>query len=471
MFWVFLSSLAVAAMYIAAFLCALQAASTARTPQGAVGWVVFLLATPFLAIPAYLFLGHHRISGYQVSRRESKRVIDGIRDFATTHAPDPEVSPVPFGPFEHCADMPVLRGNAMDLLINGEQTFDAIFDAIDDAKSYVLVQFYIIHDDTIGRALRDRLIAAAKRGLTVRLLTDGVGSYSLPASYLDTLRAGGVTVADPGAAPGPRHRFQINYRNHRKTVVIDGNSGFTGGLNVGDEYTGNDPTFGPWRDTHIRLTGPMVLQLQLIFAEDWHWATGEFLLDDLSWRTDRAAEDMPGLIVATGPSDLSETGSLMFFSAIASARNRLWIASPYFVPDTDIVTALRHAALRGVDVRLMVPDMADHHLPWLAAHAYFDAVRSDGVRIFRYIEGFMHQKVFVVDDDLAAVGTSNLDNRSFRLNFETMALFFDSRAAAQVDAMLREDFTRCFELTEDLSQQSPYVRWGAPVARLFAPLL
>lgn len=471
MFWVILSSAAVAAMYVAALFCALRAASTARTPQGAVGWVVFLLAAPFFAVPAYMFLGHHRMTGYQVSRRESKRVVDAIRDFAATHAPTSDNPSIQLAPFEHCADMPAIKGNAMALLLNGDQTFNALFSAIDAAKTYVLVQFYIIHDDEIGRALRDRLIAAAQRGVTVRFLTDGVGSYSLPTAYLDKLRSAGVSVADPSASPGPSHRFQINYRNHRKTVVVDGTTGFTGGLNVGDEYAGKDPAFGPWRDTHVQLSGPIVLQLQLIFAEDWHWATGEALLDNLNWQVEYAKDDMTGLIVATGPSDQSETGSLMFYAAIAAARERVWIASPYFVPDTDVVTALRHAALRGVDVRIMVPDMADHQLPWLAAHAYFDVVRSDGVRIFRYDQGFMHQKVFVVDDSLAAVGTANLDNRSFRLNFETMALFFDTTAAARVDEMLRDDFTRCYELTEELSEQPPYVRYGAPVARLFAPLL
>jgi len=280
-----------------------------------------------------------------------------------------------------------------------------------------------------------------------------------------------VIIADPSTTRGPKQRFQINFRNHRKTVVVDGVTGFTGGLNIGDEYAGLDPRFGPWRDTHVRLAGPLVSQLQLIFAEDWHWATGEALLDDLSWEPAHAADDMAGLIVATGPGDQSETGSLMFFSAIIAARNRIWIASPYFVPDTDIIAALRNAALRGVDVRILLPDLADHQLPWLAAYSYFDDIRSDGVRVFRYMEGFMHQKAFVIDDDVAAIGTANLDNRSFRLNFETMAFFFDKRAAERVDRMFRGDFDRSFELTETLSQQPPYVRYGAPVARLFAPLL
>jgi cardiolipin synthase len=162
---------------------------------------------------------------------------------------------------------------------------------------------------------------------------------------------------------------------------------------------------------------------------------------------------------------------MMFFAAITEARNRIWIASPYFVPDIDIMTALKHAALRGVDVRILVPDVIDHRLPWLAAFAYFDEVRACGAQVLRYTDGFMHQKVFVVDDSLAAVGTTNLDNRSFRLNFEAMALFFDPQTTAAVDAMLQKDFAKSYELTRYLEQQPVHIRLGAPLARLFSPIL
>lgn len=467
--WVAFTSFLVAATYAAAFYCALRAAATARTPQGAVGWVVFLMSVPFLAVPAYLFLGHHRYRGYRIARRESANVVAGLTRFATDRAPGPHCTAPALGPFEYSARMPAVRGNDAELLIDGQATFDAIFAAIDAARSYVLIQFYIIRDDRLGLALRARLIAAARRGVAVRLLLDAIGCMHLPESYLAPLRAAGVRIA--GETGRRSLLFQLNHRNHRKSLIVDGLTGFTGGLNVGDEYMGRDPGFGAWRDTHLRLNGPMVSQLQLIFAEDWHWATGEMPVESLTWEAPRAALDATGLIVATGPGDDSDTGALMFFSAIAAARRRLWIASPYFVPDTDIVTALRHAALRGVDVRLLVPDTIDHRLTWLAAFTYFDDIAEAGVRIFRYTEGFMHQKAFVVDDDLGAVGTTNLDNRSFRLNFEAMALFFDARVAGRVDKMLRADFARAYELTLRLPHQPAHIRYGAPLARLFSPLL
>ncbi len=469
--WVMMGSLAVAALYAVSVLFAFRAAATARTAQGAVGWVVFLLALPFAAVPAYLVLGHHRMRGYLISRRESRQVVEAVRRSAALNAPDPEQTQINLAPFEYCANLPALRGNGAELLIDGKAAFDAMFAAIDAAQSYVLVQFYIIRNDALGRALQDRLIAAAARGVRVRVMTDAVGSFGLPSRYFTRLRGAGIEVARRQRSRAPRFRFQINFRNHRKSLIVDGETGFTGGFNVGQEYLGQSRALGPWRDTHVRLRGPMVSQLQLIFLEDWHWITGAAPFPDLSWDSPQAPQDATGLIVATGPGDETEAGGLMFFSAIAAAKHRIWIASPYFVPDTDIVTALRYAALRGVDVRLLVPDRADHWMPWLAAWAYFDAITESGVRVFRYTEGFMHQKVFVVDDGLAAVGTTNLDNRSFRLNFEAMALFFDTDFAAQVDAMLRRDFKNSYELKERITQQSVLIRYGAPVARLLSPLL
>ncbi len=469
--WTLLVSALVFCLYVTAGVFSLRAAQTARTPQGAVGWVVFLISAPFFAVPMYLFLGHHRFRGYRIARQESERVVEGIKTFADYSKPDPSTMTLNPRPFEVLAHLPVSRGNGAELLVDGKATFDAIFKAIDAAKNYILIQFYIVRDDTLGQELQKKLIAAAKRGVHVRFMTDAVGSYGLPPTYLETMREAGIDVADPKEQRGPNFRFQLNYRNHRKTVIIDGETGFIGGHNVGVEYLGQSERFGHWRDTHLEMTGHIVRQLQLIFCEDWHWARDEDLIDHLDWAGSEAEQDMNALLVATGPGDDTETGAMLFFSAIAEAKERLWIASPYFVPDIDIMTALQHAAMRGVDVRILLPDVIDHRLPWLAAFAYFDEIRDCGVRVFRYTDGFMHQKAFVVDDALAAVGTTNLDNRSFRLNFEAMALFFDPRAAEAVSQMLSADFENCYELTRSMSQQPAHIRFGAPLARLFAPIL
>lgn len=458
---------------LAGAVLAFRAARTARTPQGALGWAIFLVAAPWLAIPAYLFLGHSRYPGYVSARRASVavvRALDLLRHFHRAR-----LNEAPGGPlgrvvaFEEMARLPLVSGNAAELLIDGERAFDSMFEAIEQARSYVLVAFYILRDDAVGQDLKQRLIAKARAGVDVHVLYDALGSLGLPDRYLQELREAGIEIENFHALRQARSRFQRNFRNHRKIVVTDGHVAFVGGLNVGDEYLGRSARFGHWRDTHLRLEGPVVAQVQLVFAEDWHWATDE--QPALHWKPHAAEADLDAMVVAPGPADAMETGSLYFCNAIGSARRRLWIASPYFVPDIDVLSALKLAALRGVDVRILVADKRDHLLVWLAAFAYFDEARAAGVKIFRYTDGFLHQKVVLVDDELASIGSVNLDNRSCRLNFEITALVFDRGFAAQVAAMLEADFERSFLFETTLDEGPLWRRYGAPVARLFAPVL
>ncbi|MEM6576904.1 MAG: cardiolipin synthase [Pseudomonadota bacterium] len=458
------------ALEILAIIFAWRAIKTARTPQGALGWSIFLITAPYLGVPLYLFLGHHKYRAYEIGRKSSERILEAVATYREQYKPKAKPKK-DTTLFEKIGELPGVDGNGGQLLIDGEETFSAIFEAIDAAQSYVLVQSYIVNDDGVGRALSDHMIQAAERGVTVRFMVDAVGSKDLPPTFFGRLRSGGVTFADPKSTHGPRDRFQLNFRNHRKTVVVDGTIGFTGGLNFGDEYKGLDERFGEWRDTHLKMTGPIVSQLQLIFAEDWHWATKEILTDELNWQAGRSDADRTAVLVATGPADDLESGALFFVSCIAEAKERVWIASPYFVPDIDILTALKLSALRGVDVRILVPEVIDHTIPWMAAFAYFDEIRDVGAKVMRYNQGFMHQKVVLVDDALVAVGTMNMDNRSFRLNFEAMAVYFDEEAATELETMFEADFARSFELTKRLSEQPRRIRVGAPISRLLSPLL
>lgn len=458
-------------MQLAGIYCAFLAMRDSRTPQGSAAWIVFLLAAPVLAVPVYLFLGTFNFDGYITGRRDSDEVIGGLKAFKVEHPPKLTENTGIYDALEKIGDIPVGSGSDLDLLIDGEETFGAIFAAIAAAKNYVLVQSYIINDDKIGGRLRDVLIERAQNGVDVRLIYDAVGCAKLPKSYIESLSNGGVKVVNAHAMGGPKARFQINFRNHRKTVVVDGDVGFTGGLNMGDEYMGEDPKFGLWRDTHARLSGPVVLQLQLIFVEDWHWATRENIIEALNWDIQITEANNDAILVATGPGDIFDTGSLYFCALINAATDRLWIASPYFVPENDILTALKLAAMRGVDVRVLIPEVADHKITWLAALAYLDELMEAGVEVWRYNEGFMHQKVVLVDDLISSVGTTNLDNRSCRLNFEETVVMFDKETAKQTAKMLEADFARSFLLTQKLEDRRFVERVGAPVARLFSPLL
>ena len=467
--WLYILLVALAVCLVA--LCLWRAVTRARTPQGAVAWVVFLLAAPWFAVPSFAIFGHGKLRAYAASRQNSQRIVQALNAFEEEHPS----RLTPTGDqriFERISGLPMVGGNRVELLQDGEATFDAIFAAIDGAADYVCIQFYTISDDGLGRALADRLEAAAARGVKVMITYDGVGSYGLARGWVERLTTAGAVVVDPRSARGPTSRLELNFRNHRKTVIVDGRKAFVGGHNVSDLYIGRDRHFPHWRDTHVRVEGPVVTQLQLVFAEDWHWASGETLDVPLEW-TPKEAEgaDLSALVVPTGPGDALDTGSLLYFAAIERARERVWIASPYFVPDAEVLAALTAAALRGCDVRLLIPDRPDHYPPWLAAFAYFDELRAVGVEIHRYEDGFMHQKVFLMDRDLAAVGSANLDNRSFRLNFETMLLVWDEGFAGEVEAMLNADFERSHLMTRDLSDQPLWIRAGAPLCRLVAPIL
>ncbi|HEY0212540.1 MAG TPA: cardiolipin synthase [Paenirhodobacter sp.] len=455
-----------------AVLLAFRAIGTARTPQGAVGWTVFLVTLPYLALPAYLIFGDIRYPAMLRDRKLSEAAAR-LREMA---APDIGAPPLSLhaaqqlAGFEAVANHPAHGGNGVELLIENDVVFDSLFAAIRAAQNYVLIEIYILRDDGLGRELQDLLLQKRQEGVRVRVLYDPVGSYGLSHGYLNRMREGGVEITNFHARH-PQRRFsltRVNFRNHRKIAVIDGTVAFTGGYNIGDEYVGRDPHLGAWRDTMIRLQGPVVDQLQLHFAEDWHWATGE--VPDLDWRPEPGGL-VPALTLASGPSDPQETGALFFTHAITAARQRLWIASPYFTPDTGLMQALRLAALRGVDVRIIMADKRDHWLVWLAAFAFIEAMRGSGVKIYRYTQGFMHQKVVLVDNDIAVIGSHNLDSRSCRLNFEASVVLADPGFAAQVETMLKHDFSRAVLYDRSLSQAPWALRIAAPVARLFAPVL
>jgi cardiolipin synthase len=372
--------------------------------------------------------------------------------------------------------MPFLPGNAVRTLVDGDATFAAILDAIEDARRYVLVQFFIVRDDPLGRMLKDLLIAKAAEGVHVYFLYDSIGCFDLPTRYVSELLTGGVDVHPFATDERFVNRFQLNFRNHRKIVVVDGERAFVGGHNVGIEYMGGDPRLSPWRDTHIEMRGPVVASVQFVFLEDWHWATQRLPhLEPPQAEAPKAVgstHDMHCLVVAPSPADKAETGSLFFVEAINAAQERIWITTPYLIPDEAVVAALRLAVMRGVDVRILIPSRRDHYVVFEASKLYaYDLVRA-GVRVFRYRPGFLHQKVILIDDVAAAIGSANLDNRSFRLNFEIMVLTVDRQFAAEVERMLAKDFAQADQVEPRHYREAPAMRRVVMhLARLFSPIL
>ncbi len=457
-------------------LSAIHAIMSSRTPQGSIAWAVSLVTLPYVSVPAYWVFGRNKFRGYVLARQHELDLIDDVirqaNDEITGVAALDDRRSAAITGAEKMARVPLTSGNNVTLLVDGDATFASIFDGIDAAEEYVLVQFYIVRDDELGRQLKSRLIARAQSGVRVLFLYDEIGSFGLPDSYMEGLRAADVEIFPFHSRKGSRNRFQLNFRNHRKTVVVDGRIAWIGGHNVGDEYLGRDPAFGRWRDTHIQVEGPAVIGAQLAFVEDWRWATDE-LPGGLSWTPHIAvAGEAQVLVIASGPADEMETASLMYTQAIHSATRRIWIASPYFVPDDAIVQALQLAGLRGVDVRILIPEKADSTLVTLAAYSFFTEVKAAGVKIYRYQDGFLHGKVMLIDDNVATVGTANFDNRSFRLNFEITTVVFDADFAGNVERMFQNDFSASRLMEQDEYDNKPYwFKLAVRSARLAAPIL
>jgi cardiolipin synthase len=459
--------------YVLGFLHILHALMNTRTSQGTIAWVVSLMAVPFIAIPLYWLLGRSKFSGYVRARRgndaDLRKLASEMHSRLRHYAVDLPEEDVFERAAEELGGLPFTRGNELDLLIDGKETFDRLFAEIATAKEYICVNFYIVKNDRVGGKFQRALIERAKAGVKVYLLFDEIGSHKLSSAFLGELEDAGVECESFGANRHWWSRLQINFRNHRKIVVIDGGMAFIGGLNVGDEYLGRDKKYGAWRDTHLLIKGPAVEAVQLVFMEDWFWACDR--VPKLSWHEKAASADQVAAIIPTGPADPVDSWKLLVSEAANTSRKQLWIASPYFVPDEGVTTALQLAALRGVDVRIMLPDRADHLLVWLSGFSFYEQAIPYGVKLYRYQRGFLHQKVMLIDERMATVGTANLDNRSFRLNFEITAFVSDGKFIEEVRKMLETDFAGCVEVKVEEFTKKPFLfRAACRAARLSAPV-
>ncbi|MEH7125133.1 cardiolipin synthase [Bacillus sp. JJ1503] len=331
---------------------------------------------------------------------------------------------------------PISFATQTKVLTNGEETFQHILEALKEATHHIHLEYYIVRHDEIGQEIKNLLIQKAHEGVKVRFLYDAVGSWKLSNKYIDELKKAGIEIIPFGPVRLPFLSSKINFRNHRKIIVIDGSIGFVGGLNIGDEYLGRDESFGFWRDTHLLMRGEAVRSLQLIFLQDWYYMTNKSIMSPEYLSPDLEESIHGGVqLIAGGPDNEWSVIKNIFFSMITSAEKSVWIASPYFIPDEDIFSALKIAALSGIDVRLLVPKNPDKRIVFYASRSYFPELLEAGVKIFEYEKGFMHSKIVIVDEELASIGTSNMDMRSFHLNFEVNAFLYRTRST---DKLVRE---------------------------------
>lgn len=448
-----------------------------RSPVATLAWILALIALPYVGFVVFFFLGPRRIRRKRLRHKRARgaAIASAAPEGALGEAPvTPEIDPREAQLVRlatRAGEPPVDRAETVTILADAAATYDAIEAAVRAAEHHVHVAYYILDPGRAGTRLRDALVERAKAGVTVRVLVDHVGSNALSRAWVQPLVDAGARFAHFNVVSFARLRSRIDFRNHRKIVVVDGRVGFTGGINVADEYL---PREGepPWRDTHVKLVGDVVRWLQLTFLEDWNFATGytprgpEYFPPP----TGKGAERVQ--IVASGPDRELEPIQKMYFAAITLASERVWVTTPYFIPDDAVLTALTTAALRGVDVRVLVPKRSDSFVVTAAARSYYDALLACGVRVYEFSPTMIHAKTLVVDDLLAAVGTANMDNRSFRLNFEVTALLYGSARARELAAQFKADLRVSHEIKASARKQIPFGwRFAEAGARVLSPLL
>ncbi len=369
------------------------------------------------------------------------------------------------------ADAPLTLNNRSEVLTNGRKTFRALFSALETAKDHIHLEYYIFHNDAIGRDILNLLMRKASEGVKVRVLVDGLGNRSLEKRFGE-LRKAGIEMAGFYPVRFPFLSRRLNLRNHRKIVVIDGRVGFLGGLNVGDEYLSRNKKIGFWRDTFLKLEGDAVNSLQTVFLNDWYVGTHEDISGPRYYPHPPQLGNQLTQIAATGPD--SDWGSMLeiFFVALTSAEKTIYIETPYFIPDEGSVMALKTAALSGLDVRIILMGIPDHKITYWASLSYVEELLESGVRIYRYTKGILHAKVMILDSEIGVVGSTNFDIRSFSLNFEISAFIYECAFANRLEEDFHQDLDDSEEIVlEDYKLRPLSNRIKESSARLFSPLL
>jgi cardiolipin synthase len=438
-----------------------------------VAWCLLVLFVPVLG--AFLFWGFGY--NYLLHRVRRKR---GERSGRSKQIHQPDGPPQHADRGEHDLGelaervnaYPLRRGNALTVYHETEQAYNALLDAIAAAQRYVHLQYFIFRSDATGNRVLDLLTHKAKEGVEVRLLYDAMGSWHLKSRSLRPLLEAGGQVA--GFLPlNPLHSLiRVNLRNHRKITVVDGRIGFTGGINIGDDYLGKNPVLGYWRDSFLRLEGPAVADLQRVFSEDWEFVRNERLPEEKYAPAQPEAGNVRVQIADSGPDQEMNTIREIYFLAIISASRRLWISSPYLVPDNGLFDALRAARYRGVDVRILTLLRPDHYISYYAGLYYAAELLAYGVRIYQYRKGMMHAKMMMVDGRWGMVGSANLDNRSLHLNFEIGCILHDAEQVAQLESVYERDLDDAAPLDQQiLESRSLASRALENACRLFTPAL
>lgn len=455
-----------------------------RDPKSVWAWLLLLFFMPFLGFVFYLFLGQNmrkrrrfRLKEVEDQLSEAIRQQEHQLKAAESGAPEPDI-----GDFTdlimynlETSEAVLTDDNDVDIFVDGNEKFDALIEDLKKAEHFINIQYYIIRNDVLFQRIVEVLAAKAAEGVEVRILFDAMGCRSVRHSYWRGLNAKGIQTAEFFPALLRRFQLRMNYRNHRKIVVIDNRVAYVGGFNIGKEYIGLDEKFGYWRDTHLRIRGTGVLNLQIRFIMDWNYAAGENIL-----RNEMLLDGIkPGVrdrckmqVISSGPDNTSEQIRDNYLRLIAKAKKNIYIQTPYFIPDESIFNALRIAVRSGIEVSIMIPCKPDHPFVYWATYSYVGELVMAGAKCYTYDNGFLHSKGMIVDGKALCYGTANMDIRSFALNFEVNAVIYNPEKASEMERIFREDLRHCTQITRDkYAGRNLRVRLKEQVCRLLSPLL
>ena len=455
-----------------------------RNASSTWAWLMVLFFVPVLGFILYLILGQ-KVRKRKLNKLlgDNQRIIEDAMEKQRLELGGRRLLPEgsELAEYQDMMYMNLVTGyalytshNEIAIFTDGNQKFDSLMADIEAAERHIHLEYYIVRGDALGRRLAEALAKKAGQGVEVRFLYDHIGSSNLPRLLFIELRACGGMEAAFVPSRIPYLNLKINYRNHRKLAIIDGKIGYIGGFNIGDEYLGLNAHFGEWRDTHLKVTGAAVLQMQAQFMMDWNLATsGRVELSPSYFPIPKASVGRIGMqLVASGPDTEYQEIKNAYIKMISSAKKTICLQTPYFVPDESLMTALRIAALSGVKVSIMLPSKPDHFFVYWATHSYLGELLASGVRVYLYERGFLHAKTLVVDGKVASVGTANLDNRSFKLNFEMNAFIYDTETSSRLSEIFHEDIRLSRELTiHDYGRRPLFNRFKESISRLLSPIL
>lgn len=444
-----------------------------RNPLKTISWVLVLLLLPLVGLIFYYFFGEdhrkQRLISRKMHKRLNKKALDRDNQQEVLNSPTEYKSLISL--LNRLKNSPLYGGNEITFYSNGKDKFDALFEEIRKAKKHIHLQYYIFMDDTIGQQVRDLLVQKVHEGVEVRVLYDDVGSWKAKSKFFKEMAKEGIRVEAFLKVAFPLLTSRVNYRNHRKVVIIDGEIGFMGGMNIADRYIDgvND---GVWRDSHFKLEGKAVHGLQTSFAIDWYASCSEFLSSDKYFPVLPTVGENLMQITTSGPMGEFKEIHQGVFHAIMNAKEYVYIQTPYFIPTDSLLLAIQTAALSGVDVRIMIPKKSDTTFVQIATLSYIKNLLDAKVKIYFFTNGFIHSKLTVIDDKLTITGSANMDVRSFEHNFEIEAFIYNANTALEAKEIFHKDMLDSeIIITEKWETRPRYMKFSESVLRMFTPLL